>query len=47
MLRAGARVLILFLPGGLERTFVATGDAEHEAAPDEQEIEVVGPPLTM
>jgi mannose-6-phosphate isomerase-like protein (cupin superfamily) len=43
----GARVLMLFVPGGLERTFVATGDAEHATPPEEQGIEVVGPPLTM
>lgn len=44
---AGARVLMLFLPGGLERTFVATDNANHETPPEEQGIEVVGPPLTM
>lgn len=43
----GARVLMLFVPGGLERTFIATGDADHEGPSQEQGIEVVGPPLTM
>jgi len=44
---AGARVLMLFLPGGLEQMFVATGDVDPGAPAAEHGVEVVGPPLTL
>src|SRR6478609_6338692 len=41
----GARVLLLFVPGGIERMFLATGRTGHESPPEQHGIDVVGPPL--
>jgi len=44
--QSGARVLLLFVPGGLERMFLATNGSGHESPPEDHGIKIVGPPLT-